>query len=687
MTRHTRTRRTIGGLATGAMTLALLPAAALSAQEAGVPDDDAPSVCDGADTDRFDDTDGSTFEADIDCIASYGITQGVTEDRYAPNDDTLRGQMASFITRFIETGQDDELPPGQSAFLDIIGTQHEDNINKLFSAGVVEGISTTEYQPNGEVTRAQMASFVARAMTEFGFEFDDDADSGFDDVEGTTHEDNIDRLADEGIVAGFGDGTFRPSDDVTRGQMARFLVGAADVLDQAGLWEASLLASAEYQVGLSWFDEVATDGDEVVSGTFAVGDHGQPGLNGAEGDIDLQIDPADGTVTYDVTYDQVDGPFGDADGLHIHRGDRDDNGPIVVTLASGDQLDDADGQLSGTVTVPTDPGEADVDLTELVDAPEDFYVNLHSDAYPNGAIRGQLPDGPPAIADGEETSSYTIVADPLQASFGADDPDQAGQEGASATIEVTVDADRDVLCYDITADGLDGDYVSDAKTATHIHQAPVGEAGEARVALRNPTGDGDQRTASGCHLVPQQVFPADQAADGDPGEGFTLADLEANPEDYYIDIHTDEAPQGAIRGQFVAVDVPDPDADAAELTEATAFTDDAEAFGAQGDALTLTFDGPLEGGLGTDEDAIVAFGDAQEIPCSAATVECTVAGNELTLLAESDFSSTRDLSDEIVTDVPGLDDFNGNAVVVDEGGVEITIEDRDDELLDDELLG
>src|SRR5918996_2812237 len=46
----------------------------------------------------------------------------------------------------------------------------------------------------------------------------------FSDVpDGHSFHDDIDWLADYGITTGFGDGTFRPSDPVTRGQMARFL--------------------------------------------------------------------------------------------------------------------------------------------------------------------------------------------------------------------------------------------------------------------------------------------------------------------------------------------------------------------------------------------------------------------------------------------------------------------------------
>ena len=49
-------------------------------------------------------------------------------------------------------------------------------------------------------------------------------DAGFRDIAGTTHEDAIRVLRARGVVGGYPDGTFRPGEPVTRGQMAAFLV-------------------------------------------------------------------------------------------------------------------------------------------------------------------------------------------------------------------------------------------------------------------------------------------------------------------------------------------------------------------------------------------------------------------------------------------------------------------------------
>lgn len=67
---------------------------------------------------------------------------------------------------------------------------------------------------------------------------------------------------------------------------------------------------------------------------------------------------------------------------HIHRGKRNENGDIVVTLTQPSAGDP--GASSGCVDV--DAGLA----AELVKTPHKFYWNIHTEDFPGGAIRGQV---------------------------------------------------------------------------------------------------------------------------------------------------------------------------------------------------------------------------------------------------------------------------------------------------------
>jgi hypothetical protein len=68
---------------------------------------------------------------------------------------------------------------------------------------------------------------------------------------------------------------------------------------------------------------------------------------------------------------------------HIHRGKRNQNGPVVVTLTAPTTGDP--GASSGCVS-----GVDTALVTELKRKHHRFYVNVHTTDFPGGAIRGQL---------------------------------------------------------------------------------------------------------------------------------------------------------------------------------------------------------------------------------------------------------------------------------------------------------
>ncbi|MFO7961345.1 MAG: S-layer homology domain-containing protein, partial [Nitriliruptoraceae bacterium] len=94
---------------------------------------------------------------------------------------------------------------------------------------VTRGLPDGTFQPRGTVTRGQMATFLTNAILAAGGQLPP-PDGGFQDTGATVHRRAIARLAAAGIVGGFPDGTYRPGQAVTRGQMATFLIGALEHL-------------------------------------------------------------------------------------------------------------------------------------------------------------------------------------------------------------------------------------------------------------------------------------------------------------------------------------------------------------------------------------------------------------------------------------------------------------------------
>ncbi|MFW2380410.1 MAG: cadherin domain-containing protein, partial [Acidimicrobiales bacterium] len=171
----------------------------------------------------FTDTVGSIFAVDIEWLAISGITRGCNppvNDEFCPDDFVTRGQMAAFLVRALG------LPAtSDDYFSDDDGTIFEDAINRLAASGITRGCNpptNDTFCPNGNVTRGQMAAFLARAL---GYA-DDGGGDLFTDDDGSIFEDAIDKLAAAGITRGCNppaNTDYCPNNNVTRSQMAAFL--------------------------------------------------------------------------------------------------------------------------------------------------------------------------------------------------------------------------------------------------------------------------------------------------------------------------------------------------------------------------------------------------------------------------------------------------------------------------------
>jgi SpoIID/LytB domain protein len=103
----------------------------------------------------------------INQLAILGITKGTGPSTFSPDRTIDRWQMAIFLIRLHSaTGFDP--PPASGVFTDLTGHPMEtvDSIHQLFALGVTNGCATSpaRYCPDSQVTREQMASFLARLI-------------------------------------------------------------------------------------------------------------------------------------------------------------------------------------------------------------------------------------------------------------------------------------------------------------------------------------------------------------------------------------------------------------------------------------------------------------------------------------------------------------------------------------------
>ena len=101
-----------------------------------------------------------------DVPVTAGITTGCGIDplRFCPDRAVTRAQTASFLARALDLVEVEQLPSG---FVDVDSSSvHASSIDALFAAGITTGcgIDPLRFCPDRAVTRAQMASFLIRAL-------------------------------------------------------------------------------------------------------------------------------------------------------------------------------------------------------------------------------------------------------------------------------------------------------------------------------------------------------------------------------------------------------------------------------------------------------------------------------------------------------------------------------------------
>jgi hypothetical protein len=130
----------------------------------------------------------------------------------------------------------------------------------------------------------------------------------------------------------------------------------------------------------------------------------------------------------------------------------------------------------------------------------------------------------PAIAQGDnERNGGRKIAATLT---GAAEVPGPGDDNGAGLFEARVNPGTERICYTLAASSID------QATAAHIHLGGPGEAGDPVLTLDTPDGDDDD--SEDCQDIDRGLAQA----------------IIQNPENYYVNVHNAEFPNGAIRGQL-----------------------------------------------------------------------------------------------------------------------------------------
>jgi len=222
---------------------------------------------------------GATYTID-DASASYGsVAGGATANCHDATGDCYLISVSNPATRPVQHWDvvlTEDMSVDQTKYLWLIhvgdsfadvprSNQFYKVIEDLFHKGVTAGCDAFgNYCPNGHVTRQQMAVFLLKGKHGSSYVPPPCVGGVFTDVPctpGVGFSDWIEQLAAEGITAGCGGGNYCPTDDVTRAQMAVFLLksehgGAYTPPPCAGVF-ADVTCPSQFA---AWIEQLAAEG-------------------------------------------------------------------------------------------------------------------------------------------------------------------------------------------------------------------------------------------------------------------------------------------------------------------------------------------------------------------------------------------------------------------------------------------
>jgi hypothetical protein len=112
----------------------------------------------------FRDDDASVHHLAINQLAAQRIVFGRADGSYGADAPVTRAQMSSFLVRAYKHVTGVDLPLGGPYFSDVDGLIQKDDVNRAAAVGLTGGQSGSRYAPQDTTARGQMATFLARLL-------------------------------------------------------------------------------------------------------------------------------------------------------------------------------------------------------------------------------------------------------------------------------------------------------------------------------------------------------------------------------------------------------------------------------------------------------------------------------------------------------------------------------------------
>lgn len=178
----------------------------------------------------------------------FNYVIGYTDGTIRPSNNISRAEVATIFFRLLTDEARTQYDKTTSSFSDVkAGMWCNRAIATLTNMGIIKGYTDGSFQPNKSITRAELATIIAR------FAKLDVNTKTFSDINGHWAQKNIELAAGNGWINGYEDGTFRPNNNITRAETFAMI---NRVLDRQTESVSDLLPTSEMNM---WSDNMDAD--------------------------------------------------------------------------------------------------------------------------------------------------------------------------------------------------------------------------------------------------------------------------------------------------------------------------------------------------------------------------------------------------------------------------------------------
>jgi hypothetical protein len=180
--------------------------------------------------DRFYDISGWYLE-DVMAAADRGLVEGISAISFDPSGKMTRAQVVVLLARLDGADTADAAP---CPFTDVDQSQwYAEAVNWAYETGVVDGISETQFDPSGKVTRQDFVTMVVRYLESVrGLSLEEAALSFTDEASISSYARSpMQKAAALGLVEGYEDGSILPKNQISRSEGVTILMRLARYLD------------------------------------------------------------------------------------------------------------------------------------------------------------------------------------------------------------------------------------------------------------------------------------------------------------------------------------------------------------------------------------------------------------------------------------------------------------------------